>query len=161
MAVKHLSEDQIQDFLDGNSPTSKNLVERHIRACPACKKIYGHYQNLFVGLKQDPGFQLSPDFASSVISRLPQAAQAKVRFQLSDIFIGITGIAALIGALIYFIDINIFSDLITKIRSLASLGKSLTASDGGLMVLGLAGLTLLFTAALDWLLVEPKSRKLV
>ncbi len=158
--MKHLSEDQIQDFLDGNSPTSKNLVERHIRACPACKKIYLNYQNLFVGLKQDPGFQLSPDFTHSVISRLPQAAEAKARFQLSDIFIGITAIAALMGALIYFIDISIFSDLITKIRSLASIGKSLTASDGGLMVIGLAGLTLLFTATLDWLLVEPRPKKL-
>ncbi len=160
MAVKHLSEEQIQDFLDGNRSASEKGLKKHLESCAVCKKTLAQYQNLYLGLKQEPEFQLPSNFAHTVISRLPQMEKALARFQVSDIFIGITGVAALIGALIYFIDIKIFADLIAKISSLGSVAKNLTALNGGLMVLGLAGLTLLFTATLDWLLVTPRPKKL-
>lgn len=160
MAVKHLSDEQIQDFLDGNLQASEKSLKKHLQSCSVCRKTWSYYQNLYSGLKKEPEFKLPSNFAHTVISRLPQMEKAQARFQFSDIFISITGIAALLGALIYFIDIKIFADLIAKISSLVSTAKNLTALNGGLMILGLAGLTLLFTATLDWLLVEPRSKKL-
>lgn len=160
MAVKHLSDEQIQDFLDGNIALADKSLKSHLESCRACKKTLAYYQNLYLGLKQEPDFQLPSNFAHSVVLRLPQMEKAQARFKFSDILVAITGIAALIGVLIYFVDIKIFADLIAKISSLTSFAKNLTALNGGLMVLGLAGLTLLFTATLDWLLVTPRPKKI-
>lgn len=160
MAVKHLSDEQIQDFLDGNMVLSDKSLKGHLESCRVCKKTLSYYQNLYLGLKQEPEFQLPSNFAHTVITRLPQMEKAQARFKFWDIFVAVSGIAALIGALIYFIDIKIFADLIAKVSSMTSFAKSLTDLNGGLVVLGLAGLTLLFTATLDWLLVEPRPKKM-
>jgi len=68
MAINHWSEEQIQEFLDGESSISKSLFEDHLKTCPVCRKSFQYYQNLYRGLKQDPKFQLSANFAQALVS---------------------------------------------------------------------------------------------
>lgn len=165
MAIAHWSEEQIQEFLDGKSSISKSLFEEHLKTCPVCGKSFQYYQNLYRGLKQDPKFQLSANFAQTLISRIPRFASAPARFKFSDLFIGSVGIAALLGALIFFIDFSAVAEALAKF-SFPSVKadlqnwfhNSLSTLNGGLLLIGSSVLTLLVTATLDRLLSGPKYR---
>ena len=165
MAINHWSEEQIQEFLDGKSSISKSLLEEHLKTCPVCGKSFQYYQSLYWGLKQDPKFQLSANFAQTLVSRIPQFAQGTARFKFSDLLIGSVGIAALLGALIFFIDFNAVAEALAKF-SFPSVKadlqnwfhNSLSTLNGGLLLIGSSVLTLLVTATLDRLLSGSKYR---
>jgi len=165
MAVNHWSDEEIQGFLDGKSSISKSLLEEHLNTCAACTKAFRYYQNLYSELKQEPGFRLSPNFARTVISHIPQLAQARAGFKFSDAFIGSLGIAAVLGVLIFFIDFSAIAEVVTKF-SFSSikadlqgwLKNSLSSLNGGVLLIGSSVLTLLVTATLDRLLSGSKYR---
>lgn len=165
MVINHLTDEQIQDYLDGKPSLSKSSLEEHLNTCAACSKTWGHYQNLYSELKREPGFKLSPNFAGTVITRIPQVAQARARFKFSDVFIGSVGIAAVLGVMIFFIDFSVITEFVTKF-SFSSikadlqgwLKNSLSSLNGGVLLIGSSVLTLLVTATLDRLLSGSKYR---
>jgi len=165
MAVNHWTEEQIQEFLDGKSSISKNSLEEHLKSCEACTKSFRYYQNLYSELIRDPGFKLSTDFTRNLISRIPQFAQGTARFKFSDIFIGSIGIAALLGAMIFFIDFSALAEALGKFSFPAVkedvqnwFHNSISTLNGGVLLIGSSVLTLLVTATLDRLLSGSKYR---
>lgn len=165
MAINHWSDEEIQEFLDGKSSISESLLEEHLKTCVACKKSFQYYQNLYSGLRQDPKFQLSGNFAQTILSRIPQFASVPARFKFSDLFIGSIGIAALLGAMIFFIDFGAVTDALAKFSFPAVKAdiqnwfhNSVSTLNGGLLLIGSSVLTLLVTATLDRLLSGPKYR---
>jgi len=165
MAVNHWSDEEIQDFLDGKSSISESLFEEHLKTCTACGKSFQYYRNLYSGLRQDPRFQLPANFTQKVISRIPQFAQARARFKISDIFIGSIGIAALLGAMIFFIDFSAVAEALAKFSFPAVkadlqnwVRNSISTLNGGVLLIGSSVLTLLVTATLDRLLSGSKYR---
>lgn len=165
MAINHWSDEEIQKFLDGKSSISQSLFEEHLKICAACGKSFQYYRNLYSELKQDPKFQLSPNFARTLISRIPQFAHGTARFKFSDIFIGSIGIAALLGAMIFFIDFSALAEALGKFSFPAVkedvqnwFHNSISTLNGGVLLIGSSVLTLLVTATLDRLLSGSKYR---
>ena len=61
MAIGHLSENDIQNYLDGNlSENQCQYVLEHIDICPKCKNSLIIYQNLYSNLKTKVPIRLSP-----------------------------------------------------------------------------------------------------
>lgn len=165
MAIKHWSDEEIQEFLDGKSSISESLLEEHLKTCAACGKSFQYYRNLYSELRQDPKFQLPANFTQKVISRIPQFASVSARFKFSDIFIGSIGIAALLGAMIFFIDFSAVAEALAKFSFPAVkedlqnwFHNSISTLNGGVLLIGSSVLTLLVTATLDRLLSGSKYR---
>jgi len=82
MELNHLTEDQIQEYLDGGAKRIEQGAAEHLAACPVCRAAVAEYRALYQGLTDDTGFDLPPDFAASVIRQVVPAAQSRSRFLL-------------------------------------------------------------------------------
>jgi anti-sigma factor RsiW len=69
MTTRHLTDAQIQDWLDGNL-SAKSTVAEHLERCPRCQEEVAAYRTLFRELKHPVEFSLSPDFATNVTQQI-------------------------------------------------------------------------------------------
>lgn len=168
MSLKHLTDEEIQEYLDGNlSPQNASLFERHLESCSFCKESLKQYQSLYVGLVNDEGFDLPKSFVKSVISRLQAEPEAKSHFNYANIFLTILGIIIAVGITFYYLDLEPLGKAISNIllsqyefgsALLVSIKSFLAGLNGNISLLALAGLTLLMIAALDRLVFQTKYR---
>ncbi|NIP42954.1 MAG: hypothetical protein GWO41_17700 [candidate division Zixibacteria bacterium] len=106
MKIKHLTDEQIQDYLDGNLAENAGTIEEHIESCNNCRAELARYRSLSTALSEDVGFELSPDFASEVVASIEEKGAERFFFRLSHIILWATGILAGIALLIRFTDIE-------------------------------------------------------
>lgn len=104
----HLTDDHIQDYLDGNlAPVDPAIL--HLKECPDCQKAVEDYRALYQGLETDPGFALSPNFADKVVANLPplespDEAEDFGGIRIRDWVIWVTSVVAVLGVGFYFIN---------------------------------------------------------
>jgi predicted anti-sigma-YlaC factor YlaD len=109
MAIEHLTDQQIQDYLDGNLTEDAHKIEEHIESCKACQAELARYKSISTALSEDIGFELSPNFASEVVASIQEKGAERFFFRLSHIILWATGVLAGIALLIRFTDIeNVF-----------------------------------------------------
>lgn len=169
MQLKHLTDEEIQDFLDGNLPHERALLaKKHLETCARCREALRQYQSLCVGLGDDRGFELSKGFARSVIRRLPAEGQAESRFTFLNVLVAILGFAAAAGGTLYFVDLRSLGRAFSRLLPGPQLGSGLLDFVKGLLV-GLNGnvgllifalLTLVLIAGMDRLFFQPKHRRI-
>ena len=169
MSLKHLNDEEIQEYLDGNLPVQDlTTIEEHLERCPVCQDSIKQYRYLYDGLAKDEGFELSKDFAKTVLSRLGAEVQAKPRFNYFYVLIAflgaVLGVATVIrfmnlkslGATIYetiqprFEFISVFTD---------SVKYALLILNGNAGLVIIAGLALAFLATVDRFVLKPKYRR--
>ena len=68
MESKHLTDTEIQDYLDGNADREESTIAAHLDSCSLCRKNLELYRRLYSGLSDDAGYELSVDFADKVVS---------------------------------------------------------------------------------------------
>jgi anti-sigma factor RsiW len=70
MAVEHLSDDRIQEYLDGVlAPPEHTRVKDHLDSCAQCRQTAGRYRALYHALAEQPAVELSGDFADKVTNQ--------------------------------------------------------------------------------------------
>jgi hypothetical protein len=105
--VNHLSDMQIQEYLDGSLEENETAAVRsHLSNCPLCKKEMAHYKSLYDGLGDETGFQLPPHFASLVTAKLKRESLGSVHSKLWQIFLSLFGLIVGINTTLYFYDIK-------------------------------------------------------
>ncbi|MFH1373934.1 MAG: hypothetical protein ABII79_09080 [bacterium] len=163
MGSKHLTDEQIQRLLDGQGVVPGDIAA-HLRECSACHREVGIYQQIYEGLEQDDGLQLSPGFSESVIARLAASNQASSRAWRWRIPAFVGG-AAIICAIVWLINLSPLLDRLSGLSAyLFSLGSPVVTSLqtvctdlGSILPLVVAtGLILLFFAALDRALLRSR-----
>ena len=169
MSLKHLTDEEIQEYLDGNlSPENELSFKTHLGFCLLCRGSLKQYQSLYVGLANDKGFELSESFAKSLISKLPTEAKPKAHFNYANIFWTILGIILTAGIIFYYMDLKPLGRAISNTfipqyefgsALVASIKSFLVGLNGNLSLLAFAGLTLLIIAALDRALVQPRYKR--
>lgn len=107
MTASHLTDQHLQDYLDGLLPES-NPVALHLQTCPRCQKALETYRLIYAELQTDTVPDLSPNFADAVMARLPQIspdsdAEPIGRFRLRDSYVMFVAALVAIAAGIYFI----------------------------------------------------------
>jgi len=95
MNEKHLSDDQLQDYLDGNI-TITNSFKAHLESCSRCQEALAAYQSLYAMLKEAPKAFLSESFADRTLAQLPDSTSRRFVLDriLPVIFVSITVITA-------------------------------------------------------------------
>jgi hypothetical protein len=100
MAVRHLTDDEIQEFLDN---TSTPTLAVHVQNCAACKEQIQRYKNLYASLKKETGFSLPPAFAQMVIDRIKHASEEAFSVRVLPLLMAFVGLMFGLGATIYFV----------------------------------------------------------
>jgi hypothetical protein len=169
MQLEHLTDEEIQDYLDENlSGKITLLVRQHLEGCHRCREALKQYQSVYVGLEDEKGFELSKVFARSVVNKLPAEGEAKSYFSFLNIFLALLGLAISIGITLRYVNLKPLGKALSHVLPGPELGSGLLDLMKGLL-LGLNGnlgfvafalLTLLLVAGLDRLVFQPRHRRL-
>jgi len=169
MQLEHLTDEQIQDYLDGNlSEDMASLAQEHLEVCHQCREALKQYQSMYVGLKDGTGFELSKGFARTVIRRLPAEAEARSHSSVLNVLLAVLGVVVSLGVTLYLIDLRPLGKALSGLLPGRELGAGLLDLVEGLLVglngnvefLAIALLIFLLVAGLDRLVFQPRYRRL-
>ena len=154
MDNRHLTDDEIQDYLDTRSPELVDRVEKHTASCDKCKSMLHDYVSLYSGLGDDDGFELSADFVKKVIASANMTEHESFLSRFGNQILAATGLAVAIAAFIMLSDITLFSSIISKTgmvieSALVRIFEESSASAGSTIELILPGI---FAVLAMWLL---------
>lgn len=163
MQLKHLNDDEFQDYLDGNLPQEKTLsIKRHLESCPACRQALEQYQSLYVGLQEEKGFELSKGFAKAVLKQIPTEPEAESHFSFLNTLLVVLGIMIPLGVTLYFLDLGplgrAFSHIV--LEPLGGFEDLLVSLNGSLGLAACAVLTLIVIGGLDRLIFQSKYKRI-
>lgn len=99
MAVTHLTDEQIQAFLDSNqNPDSTTM--HHVQDCHLCSERVQEYKTLYQKLNHTPVLNLSKGFEDTILKKVGLLPHASPGFKLwhwimlAVLFVVITGLSA-------------------------------------------------------------------
>ncbi|KPJ48628.1 MAG: hypothetical protein AMJ41_04570 [candidate division Zixibacteria bacterium DG_27] len=102
MSDRHLTDEELQSYLDSDFTEDREWIQSHLQVCEHCREELVQYQQLYFGLSEDVGFELSPEFAESVISRIPEPAALARQRRFMSVFASISGAILGVAVLLYF-----------------------------------------------------------
>jgi hypothetical protein len=166
MAVRHLSEDQIQEYLDNTIVSGKQDIITHLDSCPICRSRVKEYETLFLQIKETEPEFLPADFASKVMTAIEtESSGIGQRSTWSVIFVILGTLVGLI-TIGYFVNLRPLADLfnVSDVRQYCSV----ILFDGIKDITGLfnvdigtilyVGLTLIVIAAIDIIIRHNRRR---
>ena len=158
MTVKHLSEDQIQTYLDGCDRDTKRSIEAHLADCPQCTALLNDYKRLYVALADDRDLVPVKDLPTAVLARAGlRPRPGRKRFPI-EIQVGVAGIAVAVLLAFYFLDLTdaivrfapYLPQLIRETGGQVTALQELTVAYGPSLILAtFAGMILTIVAVLD------------
>jgi len=157
MIKKHLSDEQIQQYLDDRDRNNGLDIEEHLKSCPDCQKNFDQYKGLYSSLQIDTVPKLSPNFAHNVVSSLPDITENKWEQYESGFVISLV----LIGLAISFYFINPLPFLAETgnavLSKLPSYGSDLLSKLNGNLPFVLIAIVIFFLVEVfDKKLLKPK-----
>jgi anti-sigma factor RsiW len=103
--MRHLTEEEIQAYLDGPGGGLDAELLDHLKTCKECRDGLADYRALYAGLADDAAFEVPQGLAGSVISRLG-LKQTRRRLTVPGDFILVA--CAIVAMLI---GVSVFADL--------------------------------------------------
>jgi len=178
VAIEHLTESILQDYLDGNLGNREIEIKNHLDNCTLCSARLEQYQQLYTELEVDTVPALSTDFSKAVMSQIaqfdPKSAEVeteKRRFASPALIYVIIGTITAIASIIYFVNlepllrafrITTVSDYINRVivdkvsLATADLGSVGDRFDFSLVLMVLA--TLIVIGGIDFIVRNYKHR---
>jgi anti-sigma factor RsiW len=166
MKEQHLTDDQIQEYLDGKI-SLPSTDQDHLRSCPHCKQTLSDYQGVATILNSSPAPQLSKSFADQVMARISTEETIAVKAEQKWATVGYVAsafsiIAAVVVVFILFIDKNVLNQWISTVLSpfQAVQGTLKSSFSQQLAELGISP-TLLLSTALTIMIIAVADRAIV
>ena len=165
MGSSHITEEDIQNYLDGNPLRGKEQFHSHLEECVPCQNTVTEYRMLYGDLKKEPEIQLPVSFAMDVVSKMTLQQKTRSRPPVSELFLGIAGFAAAFITAILIVGWNSILNIVNRItlpkiqfnfNILESAKPLLAGLNGHLYLLFFALITLLTVAAVDRYLNRAK-----
>ncbi|MDZ7341666.1 MAG: hypothetical protein ONB27_09960 [candidate division KSB1 bacterium] len=168
MITMHLSDDQIQDFLDQNlSQEDRLLVNEHLRNCQQCQNELSRYQRLYMALNQETVIELSPAWSAAVMKRIRAEVRKIVLRRFLNLLLPIGGIIAGIAVMLYYVEfgpiVAVFLRSLNPARYfdnkiLLEIDQSLAKFNINFSLIAVAGLSLLVVLLLDQIISKHKGK---
>jgi hypothetical protein len=118
MDLKHLTDEEIQDYLDGNLLQERIFtINSHLSVCELCKSEINQYKSLYTELSKKVNLEFSVNFSKNVIAKIHKESRSWLP-NLSDTLLAIIGFAVVIGTIIYFVDFAPFLEIFKNIPGL-------------------------------------------
>ena len=102
MMSNHLTEEQIQGYLDDQDRFDLKAIEEHLRVCASCQKSLEEYRKLYTALNTDLFSALPNNFSEQVVSVVSGSRES--RWQLFESGFIIAFFLFVVAASIYFIN---------------------------------------------------------
>lgn len=150
MGLKHLSDDEIQSYLDGNLREQEESIAEHLALCEQCRDELQVYRALYSGLTDAPVESLAPGFSDRVLAGLPNRSVRAGGWQLSERLVAVLGIAAVASVGIIFLDWSqLLRFVFGSFSSVAGAAAESTSAHLDLRLLAVAGVILLLIPLAD------------
>ncbi len=167
MSIDHLSDKELQSYLDEMPIINKAAVERHLQSCIHCRRQLTAYLLVHEEFHAEPEKAFSRDFEDVVMKRIYRIGSW--RFKVKNYLLFFFSIT-------FCISVGIYGILITQHRSIVNkafhdswnslkllLHDGLIGSEwlrGTIEIILFAGIILLFFGFLDRIFLYPKGRKM-
>jgi len=169
MSLSRISDEEIQEFLDGNLGSREVADFRgRLDNCEKSQEKLREYIYLYKALKCEETHSLSPALVEAIMDNLPSLEEPKKRLNLSFVFAGVVGLITLVGLLHYFIDLMPFVERLAAFpifhpefnweifNPLLKLFQKLNAE---YYLFGFSALVLMLIKVVDFMLLDPEYRK--
>ena len=111
--MNHLSDEDIQKYLDNDPELNKAEVDNHLKICDRCRQDYMIYKQLYSELTDETGFMLSANFSESVVSRIKKNKEKSYNF-FEGLLLAVAGLFS-VGLIFYFTNLGaVFLDIFAK-----------------------------------------------
>ena len=114
MLIKHLTDDEVQQYAVSKSNCEKRIVE-HIHLCEECRSKVEVYQLLITEIKQQPQPAFNFDLSKMVLQQLPSPKTSIANDNALIWIFGFMAIAFLGGAIYFF---QSYFDLFESMRTI-------------------------------------------
>lgn len=172
MNDQHLTDDQLQGFLDGDMAEIET-IRAHLKSCPHCREALADYKALYSNLETDPDFSLPADFAESVLAGIPESkvetdTESDKRYAIRDSVFVFAAFAAVIAGVIYLFEpgkiLKWFTGAanmsgLTDIKLFATIQDYLSAINVAPMTVIFTILTIAAIAVIDHIIVHRKRQQ--
>jgi len=164
--MKHLTEEQIQEYLDGSGNQDNKALATHLYLCAECRKLYEEYQRLYLGLAKTEIPELSPGFSGRVMAGIESESPEPERRSLWVPIFALANIVAGLAAILYFVDFSFLNGFFayfgqeeSQIAVLATkLSEYINLIGFDLDIILTVGLAIIAIGAIDYLLRIVKKR---
>jgi len=167
MSIDHLSDEELQSYLDEKSIRNKAAVEHHLQSCIHCRRQLTAYRLIHAEFHAEPEKTFSDDFEDDVIKRIHEIESR--RFQLKNYLLLFFSMTLCISLGAYgFLKIQ-YGSIVNQTfhdswNSLKMLFHDLTQGSelftGTIEIILFAGIIVLIFSLLDNILLYPKRRKM-
>jgi len=107
MALEHLTDQNIQDYLDRNLSADQSAkVRQHLNECAACRSQFEVYQKLYSELSAEVSVALSPAFVTAIMQKIQQEAPITFHIKIRDILLSVLGLLFAVSTTFYFVDLK-------------------------------------------------------
>ncbi len=164
--MKHLTEEQIQEYLDGSGDSDMKSLAAHLYLCPGCRKLYEEYQKLYLGLAKTEIPELSPGFPQKVMTKITSVRPEPEKPSVWIPIFAVANIAVGLAAILYFVDFSFLGSFATIFdRDEGYIQVVVAKLSGYLNIVGLdlniiliAGAAIVIIAIIDYVLRTAKKR---
>jgi hypothetical protein len=156
MPLKHLTDDRLQEYLDGNIGEQDMELIVHLRTCDQCRRKLETYRLLYDGLKHLPEPDFPPDFAASTAALLPTEQKGATAHKLPGYLLPVLGGVASLLLTFYFVDMKFLGKWLLEI--FAPLNSLPAVLNGSMHLLIYTGLILLLLVLVDSFIIQPRHR---
>lgn len=170
--MRHLTDEEIQAYIDGEAASRPPQVEAHLAECPVCSGVLREYRRLYSALANDRCFAPSFLRATKALSELRLREKAETGWDRAETAVATLGIAGALAVALWaytalggpgagwteFLATSrrYLSPALESLRALANAAGSVGA-EVGLVVT--ACFVLYVILSLDYLLVRPSARQ--
>jgi anti-sigma factor RsiW len=150
MGLRHLTDDELQDYLDGNSAELDEWPARHLAQCEQCRQELQLYRALCDGLADSPVEGLASGFPDRVLAALPAKPGHVEREQIGERLLVVFAIAAMAVVSIIFLDWSqLLSFALGSFSGLVGTVEKASPEHFDLRLLGVAAMILLLIPLAD------------
>lgn len=98
----HLSDDQIQNYLDNPRSSEREKIDQHLSSCSICQQTVHHYRTLYADLTLDFTPAFSKNFSKNVITALSSLEESRLQRYESGFIVAFFLIGIAVG--LYFLN---------------------------------------------------------
>lgn len=97
---EHLSDAQLQAYLDDDAALNRKWADAHLRSCRNCRQALSTYRQLYRGLADEGGFMLSANFVANVAARVESQKHSRFEYLENGLMV-LLGLVALASILVF------------------------------------------------------------
>ncbi len=106
MKYRHLTDEEIQSYLDNQLESDAGWVKVHIDECGFCRNQLAQYKSLYAELGKEPDYSLSENSMNVVMNRIGDREGSKSPLFGKYFLLSVFSVVATVACASYFLDIR-------------------------------------------------------